>query len=473
MAQVETVKESGQSRGVNTLAGFIISKLNRETLVDYVKRNNLESEIDIEDESLTDEQIGVAVHMNVMNTTPVKERGKCTECTGVSSVINDKVCPYCGDEGDPPEQKVSAKGATSSKKNEGKEEEDEEEEEEDEEEDEEEEEDEDDEEDEEDEEDEDDEEEESSEPTEEKSAKALTDDAGDDEDEGVASFLTPMDEDDEDEEEVKPTPKTEVKPKNEKKNMASTETANGTSTAKKGGAAGSLVKVEELDTAVKELISLRGSAAEAYWQVGRKLNEISQSKLYTLRMNEKTGKAAYKSFDAFVSAECNMTPTHAYDLMDLAKEYKTPAAVQALGATRAILLLKANPKDRAELTEKAKKGMRTKDLKAAVKDSRKKHGSPKAAKPQSKGGTKGAAAKAKVEEKITVASLVRSKQIKLYCGSEIPSKGKPDWKAISRATSLDDKPFGRYEMVNGVVMYVSVLVKDGELIARLETRRED
>lgn len=267
--------------------------------------------------------------------------------------------------------------------------------------------------------------------------------------------------------------------------MATTEVVNGTSSKKSTALAtpkGGAIVARELDKAVKEVRTLISEyndstldAAETYWNMGKKLAEINAGALWKLRTGD-DGKGLYKSFDTFVVKELGMSAQQAYAAIDVAKEYDSPKVLREIGPTKAANILKAAPVDRPALVEAAKGGATVREINQKVQESRKKHGSPKAHKPQAKAGAKGAAktnaAASTRTEKVSVALFEGTKTVKLYAKPE--SLRNVDFSKLKRAKALGDVPFGRVEMANGLVQTIAIIKdqKTGELIAKIDTRRE-
>lgn len=418
----EPKKKPAKTGKKNALAGFLVNAIDGDVMRTYIEDNAL----DIDVEGVTDEQIGVALHMHFQETVKNDaERCLCEECLGVSSLTLE-TCPYCGDAGveadeaeEPSTEEPAAAADTS---------------------------------------DEDDE----------REAKEADQSATDEvETSALAAQI-----------EAAEPKKTTNKKTREKKNMSTEAAVNGTSSKKNAALAtttkGSkaLVSATDLDKAVHDVEKLKGSAAESFWELGKKIVEIDEKQLWKLRVTDK-GAPAYKGFDAFVTAELKMSPAHAYNAMECARGYETAAEVRALGHTKAVLVLKAAPEDRPALAEKAKAGASKREIAKGVAESRAKHGSPKKTL-KAKAGAKGAAAKAKNHatktEKVSIANIEGSKTIKLFKRPE--SLRALDFSALPRAKRIGDVPFGKHELTNGVVQYFSVLEKDGELVLKIETRRD-
>lgn len=229
---------------------------------------------------------------------------------------------------------------------------------------------------------------------------------------------------------------------------------------------------KDLDDAVEEVVQLKTNAAESYWELGKKVREINKRGLWKLRKTE-DGKVRYSSFEAFCHHELHMTSGNAYQLMAAAGEF-TKDDIQAMGHSKAALILKAAPEDRKALAEAAKKGASARTIREGVNKSKKERGyegATEAAKRGSKGAVKTSAASAVKQDKITIAKIEGTHVVKLY--AKPASMKNLDLDACKRAKGIKDVPFGRMELANGVVMYVSIQVgRDGFLQAKMDTRRE-
>ena len=223
--------------------------------------------------------------------------------------------------------------------------------------------------------------------------------------------------------------------------------------AKTSGTPSSAIQTTaKLDEAVAEVIRLKGAAATGFHQLGLKLKELFDSGLWKTRTDD-AGKMKYKSFDAFAHHELQINANQAYSLMDMARNY-SPEQVAVLGRSKIRLLMQVGPEDRKELEAKvAKDGTSKRELEKEVRKIKKEkgHRNPNRATgstTQGKGGGRKPA-----EEKITVASVLGKQTVKLF---KKPTGSKFDWKDLPRAKRFADKPFGREELPNGIVVYYTL-----------------
>lgn len=242
--------------------------------------------------------------------------------------------------------------------------------------------------------------------------------------------------------------------------------------AKTAGSKGSKLTVAVLDKAMQDVEQLKSAAAGSYWQLGRKILEVYDAQLWKLRTTkDDKGKetARYKGFEAFCHHELKMSPTHAYKLMDVAKKF-TEKDVSKFGATKLGLLLQAPPEDQPKIEQKIRAGASTKEVKSDVHKARKQKGFKK---PSGKGRKQETKSTGRAAEKITIASIEGRKTIKLYV--KPPSLRNLDFSSsteMKRAKKLGDIPFGRLELANDVVIYITIQDHNGELVAVADTRRE-
>jgi len=446
-AQVDSGKGKRKDTGrKNTVGGFYVDKVDGKVMRAYVKKHKLGIDTDV-----TDEQLAVALVLHFKENVPPAAQVRCDQCLAISSEDED-ACPCCGDEGDVEADDDVAHAAAPSAPDlaevadDADEAEDE------------------------DEEDGDDEEDEDAE-------DEADDDEEDEDEEDTADEPPPAAKETTPEPEVQTPPE---KPKKEGAKMSTqTTTTNGAGAKKKSAAIakttpadGSKLTARDLDKAIADVQRLKAESVVSYFELGQKIRDINTEQLWKLRKDDE-GKQRYKSFDAFVHHELKMSPQHAYNAIDCAKNYGSAEEIRELGGTsKAVLILKAAPEDREKLKEKAKAGATKRELAKDVAKSREKHGSPKKGQ-QAKAGTKSAAKKtaAAKTEKITVANIEGSRTIKLYKKPE-SMKG-ITWPPEKRAKSIDDQPFGRLELQPGVVQYFSVLNKDGEWVLNVQTRREE
>jgi hypothetical protein len=414
IAEQDSGKKKNGGGRKNGLAGFKVDLIDGALMRAYVKREKLKIDLDVEDQQLA---FALYHHFKTMKEDDLI---LCTNCHAVSPEAEDS-CPFCGDEGEPDEKEVAAAKAAA-----------------------------------------------------ESFADAEgEDDAEEDEEEDDDAEADDEDDDEDDEEEDE---EDEAPPKKEGAKMSAESTTQVNGAAKKDALAkpaDAKLTAGDLDKAVAKIKKLQGDGYANYWNLAHEILVVNKKFLWRLRKDEK-GAPVYKSFDAWVHHELNMSPTHAYSAMEIAQKYSSPEEIRELGGkTKAALILKAAEKDQPKLREKAKAGATKRELEKDVAASRKKNGSPKRSQ-QAKAGAAGKAAqqKTKAKEKITVANIVGSRTIKLY--KKPQSMKGIEWPGdLRRASAAKDLPFGRLELQPGVVQWFSVIQKDDGWVLNIQTVREE
>ena len=203
--------------------------------------------------------------------------------------------------------------------------------------------------------------------------------------------------------------------------------------------------VNDLDNAVKRANDLTRAGAVVAYELGVQLRQIHEDQLWKLRKGE-DGAPVYKSFEAFVMSELEISRQTAYEQIDVSANYEK-GDVEKLGYKKLALLLKAPETKRPELKEKAEKGASFRELQADVKTARAEAGVTKRetgrkATPQGKARD----SKSGKGDSITIAALLGKQSVKLF--KDIKKSGSEE---LVPAESLDDKPWGMLELRNGVV----------------------
>ena len=228
-----------------------------------------------------------------------------------------------------------------------------------------------------------------------------------------------------------------------------------------------VVSAEELDKAIDEVQKAKQAAVFSYWELGRAIFLIYERKLF-LERRDGSNNPKYKNWSQFVSTELRMTPAYSYKLMDVAANF-TREDVEAIGTTKLGILLKLPEAARAELVEKAKKGLPRSKLADEV---RKLAGSGPRRETGRKKTPAGGGRKAKPaggdapDGSITVAMVLGRVKIPLF------ARPKKAGAAELRAKKLGDDPHGVEQLANGVeVRYVVTTTAKGELQLVIERRR--
>lgn len=262
-------------------------------------------------------------------------------------------------------------------------------------------------------------------------------------------------------------PKTEVvetktTPAKQKKGKEATMGGESTAlatTKKKNGTNGTaahapIVKVDtkELDTIVADIKRLKVEGAALAWQLGKRVLDVYKAGLWKNRTEGE--KQSYKSFEQFCNKELDMTPAHAYSLMDVAEHFDEQK-VREFGSTKLSLVLQAPPAAQPKLLKQVEQGAAVRDLKKEVSSIKKKTGHRREQRAGSKPNRNTAAASkarsekaAKAKKEITVAKLLGRETVKMFCK---PTTKNFEEKDLKPAKKLGDVPWGRLELANGVV----------------------
>lgn len=443
MAQTTTTAGGNKT---NVITGFVIAKLDHEVLHEFAEENSL----DLED-GASDEQVGVAVHGHLQGLIETEnlvldtDFAKCDRCEGIVPLSFEK-CPFCGlTFGQPYDAKKDDKPAKASKKAAA-----------------------------------------AAAPSEEEV------EGGDENDDETAVDASKL-------EEVLDVPPPEAKTtksskkttkKGSKTTMTTQQVTNGKSHGKpstalvKASAAAAtkvhkaeLVRETDLDVALREFEALKVTAMEAYYAFCLKVVEISEKKLWKLRLDA-DGKQKYTAFDTFAAQELGMEAQNAYFMIGVVRNY-TEKDIEAMGPRKLALILRAPPEDRDDLAAAVQKGMPKSKLEKAVKDAKAKRGYKGAGKRGAAGAKAAATTNAKKAEKaaktgsrdtISIATIEGATTIKLF---KQPATMKGfDPKALKdRAKTLDGKPFGVEDLPNGVRCFYSLQKTDGGLALRIERKR--
>lgn len=237
---------------------------------------------------------------------------------------------------------------------------------------------------------------------------------------------------------------------------------------------GSVVTVKTLDKAVAEVVRLKSEISVNGHALGLELHKINEQQLWKLRPGKGGKGSAYAGFEGFVYEECGFTPQTAYRLIDTSKNF-TADDVAKFGTRKLSIAITAPKEDQPKIIAQIKAGASKAAIEKEVskikaeKGHKRPSGKGRKYETHATGNPKKAAAAA---EKITIASMVGRKTVKLFKKPEKFSKGL-DWTTLKRASKLGDHPVGRLEMENDVVMFFSLQADaSGDLILVTETHRE-
>jgi hypothetical protein len=232
----------------------------------------------------------------------------------------------------------------------------------------------------------------------------------------------------------------------------------------------------KLDEAVTEVHRLKGDTAGAYWELGLKVAEIYDSKLWQLRVDDK-GKVKWKGFDAFCHHELGFEPRQAYKLMDGSRKFSRDQAV-AIGRKKLQLIAAAPEEDQPALVRKAEEGATVREMISEVQKIKQEKGHVRPS--RGAGAGAGVVRKSKdkpapekpAAERITVATAAGKVVVKLHAATKMTPKQKrgEDLAEAPYAKRLADGPLGREELSNGVVVVYRVV--EGRKGLELHVTRE-
>lgn len=430
---------SAKSKRVNPIGNFLVAMVDGDVMKKFIEENDVPS--DKVDPNGTPEQIAVALSLYFKETTPHDDLCKCDRCEGETPGTLD-ACPLCGLEGEAEDaSEANVDGGT-----------------------------------------------------------AITDP------EALAANIKPQEGGEvvpigsskkakkgavarvnEDAPSTKVTPPP-AEPKRAKEDAEMTtakkKSSSKTTALAVAGSAELATKftTKDLDERIERVFKLKSMAALSYWALGKEIGDINEKKLWKLRTSGASGKAKYTSFEAFVEHELRMSSTHAYDLMNVAMHY-TKEDVESFGTRKFALILKAPPDVRPSLEAEVRGGATKSEIAEKVSKARSESGytSPKK---QAKGGKAGAKVKAKkaaaakpatskpASDKITVVSIEGKKRVALYAKPD-SIRGVVDLKTLKRAKTIDAQPWGRIELANEVVLFVSMVKTDKGLEAIIDIRRDE
>ena len=239
----------------------------------------------------------------------------------------------------------------------------------------------------------------------------------------------------------------------------------------------------KLDEAVAEIHKLKATSAASYWDLGVKIKKLYDAGLWRQRLNDKGGPK-WKGFDAFAQHELGIGPQNALKMMDVAANFSR-IQVEAFGSKKFSLVLEAPPEDRPAIVQKIEQGASKREVEKEVRALAKEkgHRAPNrttgklggSRKPKAPSATNLPPPGKPVEEKITVASILKREVVKLW---QKPDKKQmsmtADHKGWKRCKRIADVPWGAMELANGVVMHFTVQAgSNGEMTLVVETKREE
>lgn len=228
------------------------------------------------------------------------------------------------------------------------------------------------------------------------------------------------------------------------------------------------VTTKDLDKSVAKIKAIMGRAGEACWEMGQEILVIFESGSWKARVGE-DGEQLYKNWGAFTKAELGIGGSYALGCMDASKLYGKEQ-LNEWGVSKVQMLVQAPPEARAKLEKEVAKHSK-RSLGEAVKKAKAESGAGKRETgrkkmPKGKNAAERAPKPGKVAERITVASIIGSKTVKLWKRGQADVDGQ-------RAETLAHEPVGYLDLENGVRMFFSVEKTDAGLVLKTTTKRVD
>jgi hypothetical protein len=229
-----------------------------------------------------------------------------------------------------------------------------------------------------------------------------------------------------------------------------------------------LVTEATLDAALVEVRRLRDDFAASGWALGRKLREIDAAGLWkfrTARGADGRTASAWKSFDAFIVGEANITPKMARSLMGLAADF-TREQLRGVKITSALAIATAPAEDREPLLAGARDGDTTRETAKRVRDLRdaKGHRASNAGRPR-KAPTVAPPPPSMPPRTVTaVVHMNESTAVEMFAGRS----------RTKRAHEVTEHPMGRFELANdSIAVTVRIEATAQGLVVHLLAKRED
>ena len=239
----------------------------------------------------------------------------------------------------------------------------------------------------------------------------------------------------------------------------------------KKNANGHIAKVQtekDLDDAVQRVRTCFGATGAAYYQLGVELKHIFENELYKQRKVD--GKAAYRSWDAFLHAEVGMSTSAAWDAMQIVARMSKDQVekLYQFGKKKIAFVVRAPEEARDEMIKQIEGGATKEQIEKEYKAAREKHGAPESAVKKkvdtsnkgsfAKGGATQAAKvsnakRKKLTDKITVASILNKPQ-RVFFFTSASMKGPANERKPQHAQMFKDIPIGTFEMANDVTGHI-------------------
>lgn len=238
---------------------------------------------------------------------------------------------------------------------------------------------------------------------------------------------------------------------------------------------------KDLDEATAKILELKQRGTTTYWQLGHELGDVYRRDGWKLRSNDK-GEVKYKSFKQYVDAEIKLDMSHVMNMMDIANKF-SESDVSRIGTTKLKFMLELSSSfkpiqsERQALMADIEKGASVKDVKAKVREIRKKHGAttsdrvPRKDAKKSEGGKKGRAKQLKAASgKMTVSMVEGVVRLDMFVkpAGKIEADKLKDQK---RAKIIDEKSFTIDTSSNGIMSIYSFLKVPKGWVLKIERRR--
>jgi hypothetical protein len=229
---------------------------------------------------------------------------------------------------------------------------------------------------------------------------------------------------------------------------------------------GRTITSSDLDKRVMRCRLLKAEGAIAMWKLGAEIDAIHTEETWAQRMLEDGKTPAYKSFDQFCKQELGMTHGNAFELMDLSHHYDE-GEIGEFGTKKLTLLLRAPEPSKAELKETIVRGGTVREVQAALKDAKVKHGLTDTKRDTGRTKTN-APATPKKRDKVSVAFAFANRTARFF----------------TRATLRDDEPKGAKRVAEEPMAYIELtnrvtlffrLFQDpkGDLMLGMRVKRDD
>jgi len=225
---------------------------------------------------------------------------------------------------------------------------------------------------------------------------------------------------------------------------------------------------KDLDRAVQEVFALKTKSAMGMWELGAKIAEIHDQQLWKLRGED--GKPRYKTAEAFVTAELNMSVTHAWNLMDISRKF-TAEDVKKFGTSKLGLLLQAPEEARPAIQQRIEQGASKNVVAQEVRKANKGRTTTTTKRGPNAGKVSAKSEKARPAKKLlTIANVLGKQTLPMYAKATMKGD-KKDW---TRAKKLSEVPTCVMELENDVKQTFTLIEHgDGTIKLIVDTHRDE